>query len=77
MYRPLHSSDIELIQSRVNSCHPECNVPVREDVTLTNGDVIKGLLTWGHPNCYKLTIHNGKVYACREWDIGKAELFGE
>lgn len=77
MYRPLQGSDIEAIAARKNSKYPECNVPVREDVTLTNGNVIEGLLSWGHPNCYKIIMHNDRMYSVREWDIGNTSMLGD
>lgn len=79
MYRPLTKDDFAAMHHRMTAptdSYTDCYIPVREDVELTNGTIIKGMMSWGHPDAYKFIRHSGQVYAVRKWDIGRTDLLG-
>ena len=48
----------------------DLNIPIREDVRLTNGTVIPAMLSWGSPAYYAIQVHNGKFYGAPAPYIG-------
>ena len=44
-------------------------IPVRQDHKLLTGEIFP-MMAWGHPNCYEIVVHDGKLYGVPRVDQG-------
>lgn len=45
-----------------------CCIPVRVDITLTDGQITKNCLTWGSPEAYELVEKHGVILSKLKWE---------
>ena len=45
-----------------------CCIPVRVDITLTDGQIAKNCLTWGSPEAYELVEKHGVILSKLKWE---------
>lgn len=59
---PITPDDFSIMHYRM-ATGEAMTIPVRSDVTLTDGTVIKNMLSWGSPRAYELFHDNGVLYS--------------
>lgn len=59
---PITSEDFSNMHYRM-ATGESMTIPVRSDMTLTDGSVIKNMLTWGNPLAYEMYHDNGVLYS--------------
>lgn len=59
---PITSEDFSAMHYRMARGEP-LTIPVRGDITLTDGSVIENMLTWGSPRAYEFFHDNGVLYS--------------
>lgn len=65
MQYPITPEDFSLMHSRM-AAGESCTIPVRDDLSLTDGSVTKNIRSWGSPLAYELFHANGVLYSRRK-----------